>query len=88
MAVDRLSVTIPSELGAELRALAETRGTTVSALISEAVEHQLRLAALDAALAEADRTFGPVPAELVEAAEAELLAARQPHRRGARRRSR
>ena len=73
MAVDRLSVTVPSELGAALRALAEARGETVSTLVTEAIEHQVRLAALDRALADADRRFGPVADELVGRAEAELV---------------
>lgn len=73
MAVDRLSVTVPSELGAALRALAEARGTTVSEVVTDAIQHQVRLAALDQALAEADRRFGPVPDEQVTHAEAELL---------------
>jgi predicted transcriptional regulator len=75
MAVDRLSVTVPSELGAALRALAELRGATVSMVVSEAIAHQVRLAALDLALAEADRRFGPVAENLVKDAEAELARA-------------
>ena len=80
MAVDRLSVTVPSELGAALRALAELRGATVSTVVSEAIAHQVRLAALDLALAQADQRFGPVAEHRVEQAEAELT-------RAARRRS-
>lgn len=72
MNVDRLSVTVPSELGAALRALAEARGESVSTLVSEAIAHHLRLAALDLALGDADRRFGPVAKELVDAAEQEL----------------
>jgi predicted transcriptional regulator len=75
MAVDRLSVTVPSELGAALRTLAEARGETVSAIVVEAIARQLRLVALDVALAEADQRFGPVPKRLVTEAESELLAA-------------
>ena len=74
MAVDRLSVTVPSELGAALRALAVRRGETVSTIVADAIAHQVRLAALDAALAQADRQFGPVPEEMVAKARAELLA--------------
>jgi predicted transcriptional regulator len=81
MSVDRLSVTVPSELGAALRALADSRGETVSTIVTEAVERQVRLAALDQALAAADRKFGPVPPEMIAEAEAELLAARQPKAR-------
>lgn len=86
MAVDRLSVTVPSELGAALRALAESRGETVSTIVTEAIAHQVRLAALDLALAEADDRFGPVDPKLVDAAEKQLakaarLAARPKPRR-------
>jgi predicted transcriptional regulator len=83
MAVDRLSVTVPSELGAALRALAEARGTTVSTVVSDAIAHQVRLAALELALDEADRKFGRVDDAQVSAAEAELVKAarRRPRRR-------
>lgn len=86
MAVDRLSVTVPSELGAALRALAEARGATVSTVVTEAIAHQVRLAALDLALEEADRRFGPVDDEQVTAAEAELVkAAKRGRKRGRKR---
>jgi predicted transcriptional regulator len=86
MAVDRLSVTVPSELGAALRALAEARGATVSTVVTEAIAHQVRLAALDLALEEADRRFGPIDDEQVTAAEAELVkAARRGRKRGRKR---
>jgi predicted transcriptional regulator len=75
MAVDRLSVTVPSKLGRELRKLAKARGTTVSNVVADAVAHQVRLAALDVALAEADGRFGPLPEEAVVDAERELAAA-------------
>lgn len=70
MAVDRLSVTVPSELGAALRALAEARGTTVSTFVTEAIAHQVRMAALDLALQEADRKFGPLDDKAFAEAEA------------------
>jgi len=73
MAVDRLSVTVPSELGAALRALAESRGETVSTIVTEAIAHQVRLAALDLALAEAEQRFGPPDPKLVDAAKKQLL---------------
>lgn len=83
MAVDRLSVTVPSELGAALRALAEARGATVSTVVADAIAHQVRMAALDVALDEADRRFGPVDEQQLAAAEAELVDAAK---RGSRRR--
>lgn len=87
MAVDRLSVTVPSQLGRALRKLAKARGTTVSNVVTEAVAQQIRLAALDLALEDADRRFGPVPTEAVDEAEQELALARTrpPARRAARR---
>jgi predicted transcriptional regulator len=75
MSVDRLSVTVPSELGAALRALARQRGDTVSTVVTEAIAQQIRLAALDVAITEADRRFGRVPEEMVSEAEAQLVAA-------------
>jgi len=72
MAVDRLSVTVPSQLGRELRKLAKARGTSVSNVVADAVAHQIRLAALDLALDEAERRFGPLPPGAVDRAEEEL----------------
>jgi len=82
MAVDRLSVTVPSELGAALRALAEARGATVSTVVADAIAHQVRMAALDLVLEEANRKFGPVDDKQLAAAEAELVKAAK---RGSRR---
>ncbi len=82
MAVDRLSVTVPSELGAALRALAEARGATVSTVVADAIAHQVRMAALDLVLEEANRKFGPVDDKHLAAAEAELVKAAK---RGSRR---
>ena len=77
MAVDRLSVTVPSELGAQLRALAAKRGETVSQLVTDAIAHEVRMAALDMALAEAERRFGPIPDDALRAADVELADARR-----------
>lgn len=73
MSVDRLSVTVPSDVGAALRALADARGTTVSTVVTQAISHEIRLAALDRALAEADHHFGPLAEQIVSQAEAELV---------------
>lgn len=75
MSVDRVSVTVPSKLGAAMRTLARSRGETVSTFVADAIAHRIRLAALDRALAAADNRFGPVPAEEVDRAETELLRA-------------
>ncbi|HEX6272501.1 MAG TPA: hypothetical protein VFZ53_05660 [Polyangiaceae bacterium] len=72
MAVDRLSVTVPSELGSELRALAKARGGNVSSVVTDAIAREVRLAALDRALGAADERFGPLDEELVARAESDL----------------
>ncbi len=74
MAVDRLSVTVPSELGAALRALAEERGESVSTIVTEAIARQVRLDALGKLLDELDRKHGPLPDADIEKAKAALLA--------------
>jgi predicted DNA-binding protein len=74
MSVDRLSVTVPAELGAQLRELAERRGETVSTVVTEAIGREVRLAALDAALAEATRKYGPISDDIVRAADAKYAA--------------
>jgi hypothetical protein len=66
---------VPSEVGAALRALAEARGATVSTVVTDAIEREIRLAALDGALAEADRRFGALAEEQIARAEAEFFRA-------------
>ena len=80
MAVDRQSVTVPSALGEALRALAQRRKTTVSNVVAEALAHEIRMAELDVALAEADRRFGPIPPRRLDRAETELMAALRPRK--------
>ena len=76
MNVDRLSVTVPAELGAELRRVAQHRRDSVSNLVSEAIARELRLLALDDALRLADAQFGPVPeADVAKAMQALVPAA-------------
>jgi predicted DNA-binding protein len=81
MPVDRLSVTVPSEIGLRLRTLAAARGETVSNLVAEAIAHQIRMAALDTAIAEGERLFGPISGEALAKADAELSGARGKRRR-------
>jgi len=88
MPIDRLSVKLPSELGAALRALAAREGETVSTIVTDAIAHRIRLAALDLALAQADREFGPVDEADVQRAEAQLAGTTRPRRRKPARRSR
>ncbi len=85
MSVDRLSITVPSELGAALRALASARRKAVSTVVTEAIEHEIRQAALDRALLEADRRFGALSEELIREAEDQLSRATKKARRPRRR---
>jgi predicted DNA-binding protein len=85
MSVDRLSITVPSELGTALRALASARRKAVSTVVTEAIEHEIRQAALDHALVEADRRFGVLSEELIREAEEQLSRAAKKARRPRRR---
>lgn len=75
MPVDRLSVTVPDQLGRALRDLAKARGANVSAVVTAAIEREVRLAALDHALNDADERFGPLDDEVILRAEAQLTSA-------------
>jgi hypothetical protein len=88
MAADRLSVTVPSELGSELRALAKARGGNVSSVVTDAIAREVRLAALDRALGAADKRFGPIDEELVARAELDLAKALKHGKRARRRKTR
>ncbi len=81
MGVERFSVTLPAELGAALRALAEQRGLPISAILAEAVDHQVRLSYLAEALDVADARFGEVDEAAVAEAEAELANAARPRKK-------
>ncbi|MEO8553094.1 MAG: hypothetical protein ABI678_24140 [Kofleriaceae bacterium] len=49
--------------------------------MTDAIAHQVRLAALDLALAEADKRHGSIPTDLLGKTEAELAAPRKRRRR-------
>ncbi len=86
MSVDRLSVTVPSELGAVMRTKARARGETVSTFVAESIAQRLRHEALGEALAAADRQFGPLPVEEIDRTVAELRRAMKKRRAPARHR--
>jgi post-segregation antitoxin (ccd killing protein) len=88
MAVDRLSVTVPSDLGSALRALAKARGANVSAVVTDAIAREVRLAALDRVLAAADERYGSLDEELVARAQADLVEATKLGKRPRRRKTR
>lgn len=75
--VDRLSVTMPPELGEGVRQAAARQGTSVSAWLSEAAADKLRNELLGAALDQWEAEEGAfTQAELDEAAASLGLAAR------------
>jgi hypothetical protein len=88
MSVDRLSVTVPSQLGAAMRTLARARGETVSTFVSDAISQRIRLAALDGALEAAAERHGAIPEAAIDEAEAQLRRALTKAKRAPRRRRR
>jgi post-segregation antitoxin CcdA len=71
MATEKVSITLDSQLLAEIR----RRSANVSALVNEALDAYFRNARLGELLDELDREFGPVPAEVREQARHDWMAA-------------
>ena len=78
--VDRLSVTMPSDIGAAVRDAADRQGTSVSNWLAGAAALRLRSELLGTALDQWEAEDGPFSDEELNAAAAALGAAR---RRGA-----
>jgi hypothetical protein len=78
--VDRLSVTMPPEIGAAVRDSAARQGTSVSNWLAAAAAQRLRCELLGAALDQWEAEDGPFSDDELNAAAAALGAAR---RRGA-----
>jgi hypothetical protein len=78
--VDRLSVTMPPEIGAAVRDAAARAGTSVSSWLTAAAGQRLRNELLGAALDQWEADQGPFSDEELDAAAAALTGAR---RRGA-----
>jgi metal-responsive CopG/Arc/MetJ family transcriptional regulator len=88
MTVRKFTISLPEELYADIERLAERDGLSISAWIAHAVGHEIRLAAMDDAIAYYEAEYGPISEEAVEAAERELDEAwhraqeeRRPHSR-------
>lgn len=77
MNVDRLSVTLESDLGTAVRDAASRAGTSVSAWMAEAASDRLRHELLGRALDAWQAEGGPFSPEELEAAAAALGLARQ-----------
>lgn len=78
--VDRLSVTMPPEIGTAVREAAAREGTSVSTWIADAAAQRLRNDLLGAALDQWETEHGPFSDEELNTAAAALRATR---RRGA-----
>jgi post-segregation antitoxin (ccd killing protein) len=77
MAVDRLSVTVDSDLGREVRAAARRRGVSVSSWVAHAIEAGLRNEHLGEALAAWEAEEGPLTEEELADADRILDEAKQ-----------
>ena len=77
MAVDRLSVTVGSDLGREVRAAARRRGLSVSSWVAQAIEAGLRNEYLGEALAAWEAEQGALTEEELVAADRILDEAEQ-----------
>ncbi len=75
--VDRLSVTMPPEVGAAVRASAAREGTSVSNWLTAAAAGRLRNELLGAALDHWEAEEGPFGEDELNAAAAALRSARQ-----------
>lgn len=78
--VDRLSVTMPPEMGAAVRDAASRQGTSVSTWLTAAAAQRLRNELLGAALDKWEADTGPFTEQELNAARAALS---PPRRRGA-----
>ena len=81
MSADKLSISLNSGLGAEVRRSARRGETSISAWLAEAAAAKLRLEALGAFLDDWEREHGPFTDEALRRARAELgLAEATPER--------
>ena len=69
MNTDRLTVTVPHELGQALRKIAAHRHESVSSVVAEAIAHEVRSEALGGFLDETKKVVGPLPDALLRDAD-------------------
>ena len=72
MKVDKLSISFPAELGDEVRHAASNAGQGLSSWLADAAAAKLRAEALGQFLDEWEREHGPLTADELSKAEAEL----------------
>ncbi len=72
MKVDKLSISFDPDLGDAVRGAARNRGSSLSAWFAEAAAAKLRAEALSAYLDDWETTHGPLTADELARAEAEL----------------
>jgi hypothetical protein len=61
MAVQRLSISVPPELEAQIRAAAQEAGVSVSTWLAQAAEHAAKIQAGQRAIREYEAEEGPLP---------------------------
>lgn len=66
---DRLTVSVPSELGDSLRKIAASRGESVSSVVAKAIGEEVRRVALGEFLTRAASDVGPLPQALLDDAD-------------------
>lgn len=69
MTTDRLTVTVPSELAEAVRKIATRRHESVSAVVAEAIAHEVRNVALGDYLEHIVREAGPVSRPMLDEAD-------------------
>lgn len=72
MKVDKLSISLDPDLGDSVRAAARGRGSSLSAWLADAAAAKLRAEALADYLDDWEATHGPLSAEELDAAAADL----------------
>lgn len=77
VAMVKMSVSVDEDTARRIRDQAAEDGVPVSQLVDEAIAAEARTRALRAALQLLDEEFGPVPAEELERARAEVRSWRQ-----------
>jgi hypothetical protein len=69
MTTDRLTVSVPSELGESLRRIAASRRESVSSVVAKAIADEVRQVALAEFLTHAKKDVGPLPQALLDDAD-------------------
>ena len=72
MATDRLTVSVSAELSASIREIARSRGEAVSAVVAEAIQHEVRRVALEDFVTSTLTRVGSLPESDLSVADAAI----------------